>query len=319
LFLKNEQRLVTWSNDKSGSEEIYHQILQHSSTIDELELVPYCIEKSRQLYEGILQKLLFSCYHKANTEVANIIKDKFDSLGIPLQPIHYRVLLDTHIKACNFENVFAVMSKMSKLGIEPEVCSIYDLATSLIARGRREYESRWSYLVENNSEMPTGIFNAILHVSTYIEPNRIRETFSEGTINCGVKPNLQTFNIMIEGYAIHGDVDNAVATFELIFKNSMQPDYSTYYNLVQACLNGNRFDLAEQIINSAPSPSQELYLLVLKKQARLGNDKKFKMMNYLNESSKQYFTNFVNSLDKQAFLVNEIRIRDPSVRVKYQT
>ncbi|RIA93838.1 hypothetical protein C1645_873799 [Glomus cerebriforme] len=64
-----------------------------------------------------------------------------------------------------------------------------------------------------------------------------------------IKPSVVTYSILIDGFALNGQVDKAVEYFEKLKKDSIEPNIYTYTSLIKAWVQVYNIDKAKEVYN----------------------------------------------------------------------
>lgn len=186
--------------------------------------------------ENVQHKLALQCYR----QYRRVVKHKIS-----------RKTLDQLVGAARAQHNTAVMQEILDDWVNfygrPSKHTYKFCLTEFANRGdsKTVKELLCQYVKEQPAKTPDDIA-PLLHVHAKRgELSEVLEVFDNMKAKYGVKPNIKSWNIVINAYGKVGDVEGALQRFDQLLESGMRPDVHTFGTLMGICV--SRGDLAAAI------------------------------------------------------------------------
>ncbi|KAJ8629019.1 hypothetical protein MRB53_022342 [Persea americana] len=134
-------------------------------------------------------------------------------------------------------------SDISKEGFTIRLISLYGKA-NMFDHARKLFDE----LPQLNSPRTVKLFNALLTAgSDSKEYETVTKIFHELAAECAVKPNVFSYNILIQAFCKMGSLDQAFSVLESMEENGVTPNLITFNTLLNGFYSCNQYTDAEKI------------------------------------------------------------------------
>lgn len=163
---------------------------------------------------------------------------------------HYEALVEAHIRSLDIYNAFRTITVMSQAGIEPAGSSTRAIFEFLAHKAK--HPAQWSLRVlrqmhHDGCVVHISAFNVVLELF-YFERSytQMFEVYKDWLSQDIIKPNIDTFNLLLRGLRFMGhDIkDNCTFIVAELQRHAVEPDSITYDRLILACITVKDIDLA---------------------------------------------------------------------------
>lgn len=109
----------------------------------------------------------------------------------------------------------------------------------------------YSEMERSGIQLNRAAYNSVLRARFQLGMhNEARDLFMQ-IADHGMVPNAGTYGIMVRGYSSSDQFENAIALFETMREQSLEPDWDAYHHAIRSCIALQRVKCAVELYNDA--------------------------------------------------------------------
>jgi len=210
--------------------------------------------------------------------------------GVVPDIVSWSTLIKAHAMAGNLEEAFTLLHQMREAGVSPTVRTLNPLIDRCAREERKDMVGRALALMRE-WDVPKDVvtYNSLLAASiAQGESEHVIDHIFQELRAEGLKPNVVTYNILIDQMGRKGDHDGALAMLEKMEASGIAPNAQTYGHLMESFERNGRPKKALEMFDRMQEQGVPLnpftVTLVISAYGRLGDTNGVeKMMNLIRE------------------------------------
>ncbi|TVY40050.1 putative pentatricopeptide repeat-containing protein, mitochondrial [Lachnellula occidentalis] len=189
--------------------------------------------------DGICVNALNLAARNADPALATSAIRIISSRRTSLSPFHYEALLAAYTGSKDLGTAFRILGIIQKAGFEPDSSTTRPLFSHLSTHKSLPSKA-WTVLEDQCKEGHTvhiAAINVVIEASIAVgQFDEAIELYKELHTICEAGPNVETFNIILQGAARNKTKDSAMFLAAEMIALGIKPDHLTYDRLVLVCL-----------------------------------------------------------------------------------
>ncbi|XP_030550021.2 pentatricopeptide repeat-containing protein At1g08070, chloroplastic [Rhodamnia argentea] len=169
--------------------------------------------------------------------------------GMPQKDvISWNVMIGGHTHMNRYKEALVLFREMLKLNVEPNDVTFLNVLPSCACLCALDL-GKWihTYIDKNfNSSTSTALFTSLIDM--YAKCGNMKA--AEQVFNGMDSKSLSSWNAMISGLAIHGEVEKALGLFSRMVNEGLRPDDITFVGVLSACNHAGSFELGRSYFSS---------------------------------------------------------------------
>ncbi|XP_031381982.1 pentatricopeptide repeat-containing protein At1g80150, mitochondrial isoform X1 [Punica granatum] len=195
---------------------------------------------------------------------------------VELDVISLNIVIKALCEMCVLDRAYSIMVEMERVGIRPDVVTYTTLISAFYKSNRGEVgNGLWNLMVLKSCLPNLATFNVrvqyLVNRHRAWEANRLLKVM----IKIRMKPDEVTYNLVIKGFFLIGDLKMAKRVYSALHGNGYKPNMKIYQTMIHyLCREDSRLSMKYVIMGRAPRRCWTLQLFVYYPCRNQSNQKK---------------------------------------------
>ena len=232
--------------------------------------------------DGLIRKILDVAGRWGKPELGHKALKILAERSIPVSIYHLTAILEAYVNDGQVPNALRIVNQMRSLGMTPTMTTV-ELITSVLRSA--DIIDQAFYGIEdmrkNGEDVDVVALNAVIRASVRIgDLRRVRAT-QVAAADLGIQPNVDTFNLVIEGCIATGHRALGDTIWTDMASANITPNEKSYHNMILLCLLPQTYEDAffylEKMKAQELKPSARIYNAIMRK-CLLASDERWKLV-----------------------------------------
>ncbi|KAL6273727.1 hypothetical protein ACE6H2_024419 [Prunus campanulata] len=184
----------------------------------------------------------------------------------------WNAIISVHIRTKNSKIAVASFSGLLQMGFEPDNVTVLSLISACVQLSSLSLaHSVMAYIIRKGFDKDLLISNALIDLHAKCGNILVARKLFDGL----VEKDEVSWNVMINGYGLHGDGEAAIDLFLQMKLSRTKPNGITYSSILSACSHSGLVEQGRMVYNSMAehgiSPKMEHYACMVDLLGRTGN------------------------------------------------
>lgn len=204
-----------------------------------------------------------------NVHLCRLLFERADKKNVTL----WNAIMSAHVRSENAKHSVAFLREMLLMNLEPDHVTILTLVSACVqVNSFSLIQSVMAYIICKGFEGDLLVGNALIDLYTRCGYIPIARKIFDGM----TEKDIVSWSVMINGFAIHGAGEAALALFSQMKCSGLEPDDVTFISALSACSHSGLVDEGRAVFNSmieeyGITPRMEHYACMVDLLGRTGH------------------------------------------------